>query len=292
MHLDEESVGPGRDRGQRKGRHQRLVPRAVAWVRDYRQVRFLLQHGDRPHVQRVAVGRLKGPYPSFAEDHVRVPLQDVFGREQEFPDGVRHAPLEDDRGLDQGRLFEEVEVLHVAGADPDHVHEFRGDLYIAHVHDLGLDQHAGPLPNALQDVEAVHSESLEGIGRRARFEGRSSHDLEAQVPQHEGRGHALLLALERARPPEDHQVPAAELLASDRNSGVRLAVGLVRELVGFGESVDLLHAGLGSPEGLGLLGEIPQHVDLVPDFARMERPFEGLLLDQARQVVHVLLCCP
>ncbi len=58
------------------------------------QVRKRFDHWNGRDVQRVACVRLKGTDATLAEDHVVIPpSQNIFGAQQQFFNGRRHATL-------------------------------------------------------------------------------------------------------------------------------------------------------------------------------------------------------
>ena len=71
VHLDDDPVGARRDRGARERQHEVAPAGRVRRVDDHRQVRLLLQHGDRADVEREARRRLERLDPALAEDHLR-----------------------------------------------------------------------------------------------------------------------------------------------------------------------------------------------------------------------------
>ena len=94
------------------------TPGRVARVDDHRQVAGQLHDRHGAHVERVAGGRLEGTDAALAEDHLAVALfDDVLGGHQPLFDRGRQAALEQHRLVGASDLGEELEVLHVAGAD-------------------------------------------------------------------------------------------------------------------------------------------------------------------------------
>ena len=132
MHLDQQAVRACGDRGLRQCRHHPRLAARMRRIDDHRQVGFFFQHRDRGHVQHVAVVGFEGADAALAEDDVVVAARrDVFRRHQPFGNGGRHAALEDHRLVDAADFLEQVEVLHVARADLDHVHVVFHERYPA-----------------------------------------------------------------------------------------------------------------------------------------------------------------
>ncbi len=70
--------------------------------------------------------------------------------------------------------FEQVEVLHVARADLEHVDRLRHALDLVDAHHLADDRQSGLAPRFGKQREAVPAEPLERVGRRPRFERAAS----------------------------------------------------------------------------------------------------------------------
>ena len=68
-------------------------------------------------------------------------------------------------------FLEQVEVLHVPGADLEDVGVALDQLDLAGVHDLGDDRHAEPLAGGLEHLQAVLAEPLEAVRAGPRLEG-------------------------------------------------------------------------------------------------------------------------
>ena len=85
VNLDLQAVGAGGGGGERHGLHVAGVAGGVARVRDDRQVREVVDHGDGVQVEGVAGARLVRADAAFAEYDVIVALaHDVLSRHEEF----------------------------------------------------------------------------------------------------------------------------------------------------------------------------------------------------------------
>ncbi len=90
--------------------------------------------------------------------------RDVFGRHQPLGDGRAHAALQYDGHVDAPDFLQQVEVLHVARADLDHVDLLAQErVEHAHVHQLG--DHGQPVARCrvLEELEAVDARALERV---------------------------------------------------------------------------------------------------------------------------------
>ena len=74
-------------------------------------------------------------------------------------------------------LLEQVEVLHVAGADLEDVGVPLDQLDLPRVHDLGHDRHAELLAGRLEDLEPVLTQPLEAIRAGPRLERPAAKDV-------------------------------------------------------------------------------------------------------------------
>ena len=140
--FDVHAVGAGGDAAQaiagiRSGR-------PVAWLGSTMIGRWLspLTFGHDRQVEHVAGRVLEAADAALAEDHAAgCPGEDVLGRHQQVLHRRAHAALEQHRLLRLADFLEQVEVLHVAGADLEHVGVLLDELDLARVHDLGDDRH-------------------------------------------------------------------------------------------------------------------------------------------------------
>ena len=131
---------------------------------------------DRSSVFRVESSNVRTP--ALAEDHLAVALrQDVLGRHQQVLDRRAHPPLQEDGRPGPADLLEQVEVLHVPGADLDDVGVPLDQLDLARVHDLGDDRHAEPLAGGLEHLQAVLAQPLEAVGAGPRLERPAAEDV-------------------------------------------------------------------------------------------------------------------
>ena len=154
----------------------------VAGVDDDRQVALPLDVGNDRQVERVAGRIFEGPDSALAEDHLPVPFgEDVLGRHQEVFHGRAHAAFQEDRDPGAAAFLEQVEVLHVAGADLEDVGVALDDLDLARVHDFGHDRHAEAVAGGLEDLEPVAAEPLEAVRAGAGLERAAAQDVGARI---------------------------------------------------------------------------------------------------------------
>ncbi len=86
--------------------------------------------------------RREGSDAAFAEDDFAVAAgEDVFGGHEPFLDGGGEAAFEEDGLSGFADFKEEVEILHIAGADLDDIGVSLDDVDVAGVHDFGDDGH-------------------------------------------------------------------------------------------------------------------------------------------------------
>ena len=244
MRFDEHAVRTRRDPGQRQGQHEVEAAGRVAGVDDHGQMTGDLDHGHGADVEGVARGRLKGPDAALTEDDVAKALfHHVLGGHQELFDRRRGAALEQHRPAEPAQFGQKQEVLGVARPDLEHVGVRAHDVQVARVHDLGDDGQAGLVAGGGQHLEALLAETLERVGRRARFEGAAAHHVAAGRLDGAGGGQHLLRRLDRTRAGDDREVAAADLRATHLDHRVALLELATDELVGFEDRDDAVHTG-------------------------------------------------
>ncbi len=164
VNVDDDAVGANRDRGA--GQRQDQVPATARMrrVHDHRQVGQPLRDRDGADIQGVARRLLERPDAALAQHDVQVAaLRDVLGGHQPFFDRRAHAALEHDRLSGAADRLQQREVLHVAGADLQHV-RVRGDqVYVGRVDDLGHDRQPGLGAHLGEDLQAILPETLERV---------------------------------------------------------------------------------------------------------------------------------
>jgi hypothetical protein len=201
---------------------------------------------------------LEGADAALAQHDVEVAaLGDVFGRHQPLLDGGAHAPLEQDRpgggadGLQQG------EVLHVAGADLEHVGVGSDQVDGARVDHLGHHRQAGFRPHLGQYLQARLTQALVGVGGGAGLEGAAAQQAGAGRLGHAGGGEGLPGILDRARPGDHGQRVRADRHPADpddRPVGVMLPAD---QLVGDGNPHHVQHAAAAAQVQCAELVHIP-----------------------------------
>ena len=166
MHFNQEPVRARCDGGLCHRRHQGPLARGVTGINDDRQMGQGLQCGDGCQVERVPVLRFEGPNASLAQHHVLVPTRhDVFRREQPFLDGCRESPFQEYRLVVRADLFQQLEVLHVPGADLDDVRLLEKQFDVPRVEDLAHDRKLREFLGFPEEIQALIAESLKRIGR-------------------------------------------------------------------------------------------------------------------------------
>ena len=94
----------------------------------------LLEHRDGHQVKREAVGGLERADPALAQDDRLVALlEDVLGGHQQLVQRAGQAALDQDRAARAADLGQQRVVLHVAGADLDHVGDLEHGVEVAGV---------------------------------------------------------------------------------------------------------------------------------------------------------------
>ena len=132
--------------------------RPVAWLGSTMIGRWLcpwmLGTTDRSSVFRVESSNVR--MPRSQRITCRLPSERTYSADISRSLTVALMPaLEQDRHPGPAALLEQVEVLHVAGADLEDVGVALDQLDLARVHDLGDDRHAEPLAGGPEDLEPV-----------------------------------------------------------------------------------------------------------------------------------------
>jgi len=137
MDLDDDGIGTDGDGRARDRTDQALLAGSMRRICYYRQVREFFGERHRSQVKRVARGGFEGFDSALAKGDLIVPSgKQVFGGEQPLFHGGRGAAFEKDRLFYGGKPAQQGEVLHVAGADLEHVGVFADQLHVFSTHDL------------------------------------------------------------------------------------------------------------------------------------------------------------
>ena len=184
-------------------------------------------------------------------------------------------------------LFQQLEVLHVARADTQHVRVARDQFDVGRLKDLRDGRHAGLRAHLREDLEAALRQALERVRRRAVLVRVATKDVRACRFRGARGRHRLLLRFDRAGPGDDDERVAPDDDVADLDLG-RLGTGLARdELVRLADAhdgLDARHAGdRQRHEALGIADQADDRAVLA---ARDEGIATGVLdyLDDARDI--------
>ena len=252
----------GADRGGSPGQGNHLVAAAgrMAGIDDDGQMALLLDIGDGREVQRVATVVDKGANPALTEDDLDVAaFHDILRRHQPFVDGGGHAAFQHDRPVGAAGAPQQAEILHVARADLDHVGVFLNNIECFEIHHFGDHGQAGFVSHLGQDLQPLHTQPLEGIGRSARLESTAAEHLRAGVLDFRGNGQCLRFAFDGTGPGDQCLVAITDGEVADGNDGVFRLRFTADQLVGPGYRDDFLHPGQADETG-GIHGAlVTQH---------------------------------
>src|SRR5450759_3218363 len=195
---------------------------------------------DDRKVQRVAREVGESADAAFAENHAGVSFcEDVLGREQELLQRGRHAALQENGLPRLSGLLQELEVLHVAGADLEAVRVMRHDLDVRGVENLRDDGKKGGLSRRRENLQAFLSEALKGVRRRARLVGAAAQQVRAARLHFLRDRERLLERLDRAGAGDDDDARAAHQNAPHRHDRVFGMEFARHELVGMRDAENL-----------------------------------------------------
>ena len=164
MDLDDEPVGPRRGTGDGHRPDQRPMAGGMGRVDDHRQVGPLPEHRHRGQVERVPGGGVEAPDAPLAHHDVGIARrEDVLGGHEPFLDGRGQAALEEHRQPAATDRLEQHEVLHVPGADLEHVDVVLEHGHVGGVGDLGHDGQPDLVPDLREQLQSL---DLRVPGRR------------------------------------------------------------------------------------------------------------------------------
>ena len=120
MHLQNQAVRPGCNRGQRHGLYQPPIAGRMGRINDNRQMGFLLDNRDDTQVQGVPGIFFKGADAALTKDDLIITARhDIFRRHDPFLNGIGQPAFEQDRLPDGPQSFEQIKVLHIPRTDLD-----------------------------------------------------------------------------------------------------------------------------------------------------------------------------
>lgn len=243
MHFDHDAVrSGGNGRLGQRFNHPPLA-RRVARVYDDRQVALMLDGQHGAEVQRVAGVRFKGADAPFAEDDVAVAAgHDVFRRHKPFFDGRAEAALEEDGLARLADGLEQLEILHVAGADLDDVDVvFQEQVDFIGRHDFRYDGQVRFLPGLAEHVQPLVLEALKRVRRRAGLEGATAQHRRAGGLDGLGYAFDLLRRFYGAGAGDDSQLLPANLYTADVDDRIGRMEGTAGPLVRLFYADDLVY---------------------------------------------------
>src|SRR5580704_12029037 len=126
---------------------------------------------DSRNIKRVASVGFERANAALAQNDIVVSAShNVLGGEQQLLEGRSDATLEQNRLLNFAQFTQQIEILHVARADLEDVHERQHDGDLRNFHDLADDQQSKAITGLAQKFQSFQPESLERIRRTARLE--------------------------------------------------------------------------------------------------------------------------
>src|ERR1017187_5975540 len=237
MDFNHEAIGAGGQGGARHGSDDIAAAGAVRWVGDDGQVGEFLDDRDGGEIEGVARLGLEGADAALAEDDVVIAAgQDVLGGEQESRDA---AVEQHGFGL-LAEVAQQIEVLHIAGADLQDVHILREEGNLGLVHDFADHQQAVAVGGGTEHLQALGAEALELIRRTAGLECTAADDAGAGAGGHLGALLDLVAVLQAARAGHHDDGIAADGEGADAHDGAAGPKGAAGEFVGRDDAVGFL----------------------------------------------------
>ena len=229
-------------------------------IDDHRQMAEPLDCLHRREIERVSGIGFKRADAALAEDDVRVARRhDVFRAHQPFADRRGQAALEQNRLSGLPQFGQQIEILHVARADLNHIHAPVKFLHQLRAHNFRADRHARDRLRLLQQRQPFELQPLKRIGRRARLIRAAAQDVCAACAHLERGIGDLLHVLHRARAGEERQLAPADLHAAAVDHAVRRMEFPVRLFERLGDRHHALDARLNQEVMRIELGHVAQH---------------------------------
>ena len=192
-----------------------------------------MRGADRQHaaqVERVARRGLERPDAALAKHHARFPARHhVLGGAEPLVRGRPCAALEEDWPPGLSHRAEQIEVLHVAGADLQDVGLLGDRLHLIDRHHLGDDGKPDVAPGSDEPVERLVAVPLEGVGVRAWLEDTAADRGGPAGSDFACDAQYLLGRFDRARPGDHGAISAAHLEWADFDDRRRTPRGRMGE---------------------------------------------------------------
>jgi hypothetical protein len=200
MDFDVNAIGTDRESSFGERRQDVAPTSGVRNIDNHGQVGLEFGDGDGGNIQRVAGPFLEGSNAALAEDQAFFATgEDVLGGEHPFFHRLRESALEKHWPSGSSDLFEEREILGVAGANLQNVGVLGDQTNISGVHDLGDEQHFVFLGGSSTEFQALFAHALKSVRAGARFVRASTQDFDAFAGQKRGGAFELLPAFDAAR---------------------------------------------------------------------------------------------
>ena len=166
VNLDEQPVRPRRDPSQGDRRYQVATTCAVRGIEDDRQPGPELENGDGRDIHAVSGGGFERTAASLAQHHLIVALrEDRLSGLEHLLHRCRHASLQQDRLTGNGRRSEQSAVVHVPGADLDHVGQVSHKGNVLRPQCFGDHAHVQLVGHGSHDLETLAPQPLKAVRR-------------------------------------------------------------------------------------------------------------------------------
>ena len=201
-------------------------------------------HGrHRRQVQGVARAGLEGADAALAQDHgVAAVRQQVFGRHQQIVHGGADPALEQHRLAHAADPSQQVEVLHVARADLDHVGQLGQLVQMVERRRVRHDRQRVAVAGFAQMAQTGHAEPRKRIGGAVRGERRAAQHHPARFGHQRRALQDLFAALHRRRTGDHGDALPADADRADRHHRVGALQFARGQLVRLGDAQHLVDA--------------------------------------------------
>jgi len=206
MDFDHKAIRTSHQRGPCHDRYQKTTSGSVTGIDNDRQVAQGLHQRDHRQIEGVAGGGFKCADPALAQNNLVVALgHNVLGRRQKLLYGCAQPALEQHRKSQSSDFLEQIEILHVAGTDLEHIDMTAGHLKLLDTHHLGHRRQPHLPRRDMQKLQPLRAQSLKGVRPGTRLEGSSPQDMRSGPLDLPGGFQNLFLALNRAGPRHHHR---------------------------------------------------------------------------------------
>src|SRR5208337_2041223 len=259
MHFDDETIGSHGDGGAGHSRDQALLPGSVGRIGDHGQVREIAGESYGRQVDGVAHLGFESLNAALAENDLLVASrQQILGGEQPLFHRRGGASLQQDGLVDGGETAQQGEVLHVAGADLQHVDVLADDVHILGAHDFGDHGQSGFFASFAENLECLQAKALKVVWGSAGLVGSAAQHGGSRALYGVCCVEQLCARFHRTGAGDDHDFRSADGHTVDSHDGALRLDLPAHEFEGLGNGDDVVDPG-SDLEGFDLVAAPAAH---------------------------------